>query len=103
MTIAFVLICRDKPGAAGLRANVRPAHLDYIEACAGSVWLAGPLLSEEGEPQGSLLIIAAESEAAARAFAENDPYSKNGLFESVEVRPFRFVKGKLLSGAPPQS
>lgn len=100
MSLAFVLICRDRPDAGGLRASIRPDHLAYIEARAGSVWLAGPLLSAAGEPQGSLLIIEAEDEAAARDFAESDPYSKNGLFESVEVRPFRFVKGKLLGGAP---
>lgn len=100
MMLDFVLICRDKPGSAGLRARLRPAHLDYVEARAGAVWLAGPLLSDAGEPQGSLLIIEAENEAEARAFAESDPYSKSGLFESVEVRPFRFVKGRLLGAEP---
>lgn len=100
MMLDFVLICRDKPGSAGLRARLRPAHLNYVEARAGAVWLAGPLLSDAGEPQGSLLIIEAENEAEARAFAESDPYSKNGLFESVEVRPFRFVKGRLLEAEP---
>lgn len=100
MSFAFVLICRDKPDSGALRARIRPAHLDYIEGRAEAVWLAGPLLSEAGEPQGSLLIIEAGSEAAAWDFAESDPYSKNGLFETVEVRPFRFVKGKLLGGRP---
>lgn len=97
MTVAFVLLCRDRPGSGALRASLRPAHLAYIDARAEAVWLAGPLLSDDGAALGSLLIVAAEDEAAARAFAENDPYSKNGLFESVEVRPFRFVKGRLLA------
>ena len=31
------------------------------------------------------------SEAEAREFARNDPYTKEGVFERVEVRPFRRV------------
>lgn len=100
MTLAFIVMCRDKPESGALRARLRPAHLDYMESRAEAVWLAGPILSATGEPQGSLIVIDAQDEAAARAFAENDPYSKNGLFESVEVRPYRFVKGKLLGAEP---
>jgi uncharacterized protein YciI len=32
-----------------------------------------------------------ESEAAALEFASNDPYALDGVFERVEVKPFRKV------------
>jgi uncharacterized protein YciI len=32
-----------------------------------------------------------ESEADALAFAQGDPYVTNGVFERVEVKPFRKV------------
>jgi uncharacterized protein len=40
---------------------------------------------------GSLIIVDMESEAAALEFARNDPYALDGVFERVEVKPFRKV------------
>ncbi|HOP18917.1 MAG TPA: YciI family protein [Amphiplicatus sp.] len=97
---AFVLLCRDRKDAADLRARLRPAHLDYLEAHFEEVWLAGPLLSDEGSPIGSVVIIDAEDARGARNFANADPYAKGGLFDDVEIRPYRFVKGKLLGAGP---
>jgi len=93
----FALICRDKPDAGDLRRETRERHLAYLEAMAGAVWLAGPMLSDAGAPVGSIIIIEAADRAAAETLAANDPYAKAGLFESVEVTPYRFVTGKLLS------
>ena len=67
---AFVLLCRDRKDAADLRARLRPAHLDYLEAHFEEVWLAGPLLSDEGSPIGSVVIIDAEDARGARNFAQ---------------------------------
>ena len=92
----FVLICKDKRDAAALRASTREAHLAYLEALTSvRLELAGPLLNDDDQPIGSLLIIDAPSREAAHAFAADDPYAKAGLFEDVEIRPFRFVAGDL--------
>tara|TARA_B100001027_G_C16016363_1_gene219147 strand:- start:3 stop:167 length:165 start_codon:yes stop_codon:yes gene_type:complete len=40
---------------------------------------------------GSLIILEANSLAEAKKFAANDPYNLAGLFESVEIRPFKQV------------
>ena len=40
---------------------------------------------------GSLMIVDMESEADAQAFIRNDPYTVQGVFALVEVRPFRKV------------
>lgn len=90
----FVLTCIDKPGALDLRMSTREAHLDYLER-TGLVKVAGPFLDDEGKPCGSMLIIEADDFADARAFGSEDPYCKAGLFQSVDVRPWRVAVGAL--------
>jgi uncharacterized protein YciI len=45
----------------------------------GIMFAAGPLATEDGARVGGLIIIRADSFAAARAIADSDPYHKNGL------------------------
>lgn len=92
---AFTLLCHDKDDSLALRMETRPAHLEYIAEAGENVLLAGPLLNDAGEPAGSLLIIEAEDAAAARYFAEKDPYALAGLFKHVEITPYRIVAGAL--------
>ncbi len=88
----FAIVCLDKPDHGHLRAENRPAHIDYLNANLEHMVLAGPFLSEDGErPVGSLLILEFDDQGQARAFAEGDPYARAGLFESVTIRPFRKV------------
>lgn len=88
----FAFTCVDKPDHGPVRADNRPAHLDYLKANAERVFAAGPILSDDGErPVGSLLIMEFDNLSQARAFADGDPYAKAGLFESVTIRPWRKV------------
>ena len=90
----FALICLDKPNASAVRMEARPRHLTYIDAHKDAVKIAGPFLSEDGQAmRGSLIILEAADMAAARAFAANDPYALAGLFESVEIKPWRWTIG----------
>ncbi|MFC3119091.1 YciI family protein [Jhaorihella thermophila] len=86
------LIGRDKPGALQLRLDNRDAHLAHI-AETGVVHEAGPLLDDQGQMCGSLVILDVEDMDAARDWAEADPYAKAGLFESVELIPWKKVIG----------
>ena len=45
------------------------------------------------QPIGSLLIIEADDRNAAEAFADADPYRKEGVFERVEIRAWRAALG----------
>jgi uncharacterized protein YciI len=54
------------------------AHQIRLEK-QGIMFGAGPLAAEDGARVGGLIIIRAESFAAARAIADSDPYHKNGL------------------------
>src|SRR3546814_2105523 len=86
----FALYCIDKAGHGAVRAENRPAHLDYLNRNLEQLMLAGPLLGDDGTTVlGSLLVIEAADRAAAEAFAAGDPYAKAGLFESVTIKAFR--------------
>jgi|ERR1700761_3854360 uncharacterized protein YciI len=87
----FAITNIDKPDSLALRAATREMHLGYLDSIVAQMVLAGPVLSAEGQPAGSLLIVEAENQAAAEAFAAADPYVKAGLFESVTIRPLRLV------------
>ncbi|MCC6919577.1 MAG: YciI family protein [Alphaproteobacteria bacterium] len=88
----FTVYSVDKPFSAGLRSVTRDQHLAYLAASGTTIRFAGPLMSEDGEKMvGSFLVLEADSLAAARNWAANDPYAKVGLFESSEVRPWRFL------------
>lgn len=86
------LIARDKPGALETRMANRSAHLDYVEQ-TGIVQQAGPLLNNDGQMIGSLLILEVEDVESAMQWAVNDPYSKAGLFGDVEFIPWKKVIG----------
>jgi uncharacterized protein YciI len=86
----IALIARDKPAALNIRKANRDAHLAYLKA-TGVVSQAGPLLDEGGEMTGSLVVLDVEDMAAAQAWASDDPYAKAGLFDSVELIPWKKV------------
>jgi uncharacterized protein YciI len=87
----FAIHCIDKPESGDLRAATRPAHLAHLDEVKGSVLAAGPLLSLEGAPMGSLLIIDFPDRKSAIDFAARDPYAQAGLFASVAVTAWRKV------------
>lgn len=90
--MAYVLICRDKPGALDVRLASRDAHLAYAKA-SGLVRFGGPLIGEDGAMAGSLIALDAPDRAAAEAFAASDPYALAGLFASVEIMEMKVVFG----------
>lgn len=87
----FILLCRDRPGVLSLRMETRAAHLKYFDGYGNKVIFGGPMLDASGDPAGSMLVIEAEDEAAAHRIADGDPYRKAGIFETVEIIPFRTV------------
>jgi uncharacterized protein len=87
----FALLCTDKPNAVDLRMKVRPEHLAYLESLGNAMKSAGPFLTDEGSPTGSLVIIEAADRKAAETIAANDPYARAGLFASVEIKAWRWA------------
>ncbi len=85
----FVIIGYDSPEGTAKRPTHRPAHLKRLEALAleGRLILAGPFTDKTG----SLMVIDADSITEAEAFAREDPYTVHGIFQRVEVHPFKHV------------
>lgn len=95
----YAIIAEDIEDSLEARRSARPAHLARLEAMrdAGRLLLAGPFPAIDAvEPGpagfgGSLIVAEFTDLAAARAWAEADPYRAAGVYRSVEVRPFRKV------------
>lgn len=88
----IALMAHDKPGALEIRKANRDAHLAYIKD-TGVVAQAGPLLDDAAQMCGSLVILDVADMAAAQAWADNDPYAKAGLFDSVTLKAWNRVIG----------
>jgi uncharacterized protein YciI len=86
----IALIARDKTGALETRKANREAHLAYIDA-TGVVEQAGPLLDADDQMIGSLVVLDVADMEAAQDWANNDPYAKTDLFQSVELIPWKRV------------
>jgi uncharacterized protein len=87
----FAIICTDKPGHLALRIATRPGHVAYLASLDAQARLAGPFLDEEGEMNGTLVIVDVADRATAQAIADDDPYAKAGLFQSVDIRAWRWA------------
>lgn len=91
----FAVQCRDKANSLAVRLENRPAHLAYLEQHGDRLVMAGPLLTEDHQtPIGSLLVLDFEDRAALDAFLAVEPYVVAGLFERVDILPFRKVLPK---------
>jgi hypothetical protein len=74
------------------RLPFREQHLAHARSAAerGELRLAGTL----AEPADTaLIVLRGDSADAAKAFAEKDPYVRNGLVQRWEVRPWNVVVG----------
>ena len=91
----FVISCIDRPDSLALRMATREAHLAYANTGEKpvKVRIGGPYLDEKGNMAGSLLIVDAPDRATVEQFSRDDPYVKAGLFQSVDIRPYRVTVG----------
>lgn len=89
----------DRSDALASRLGARSAHLERLHALRdeGRLMLAGPCPAIDAEDpgpagfSGSLIVAEFPSLEDARAWAQADPYVDAGVYERVEVRPFRRV------------
>jgi uncharacterized protein len=88
----YALLCTDKPNSLELRVKLRPDHLAHLDKLGAKAKAAGPFLDDAGNMCGSLLIIEAADRADAEKMAAEDPYAQGGLFASVEIKAWRWVR-----------
>lgn len=95
----YSIICKDKEDSLRLRLETRESHLKRIDLLNkdGRILIAGPNPAiDSKEPgqagfTGSIIIAKFNSIEAAKKWAEEDPYMVAGVFNSIEVMPFKKV------------
>jgi uncharacterized protein len=98
----FTLYCIDKAGSGERRLALRAIHRAHVATVADRLAAAGPLFADDGITMiGSLLIVDFEDRAALDAWLKDEPFTQQGVYESVTVRPFLNVWPQR-TGAPPQ-
>ncbi len=95
----YAIIAEDVENSLADRLAARPAHLERLTALRdqGRLILAGPHPAidsdDPGEAgfSGSLVVAEFDSLEHARAWADDDPYIKAGVYAKVTVKPFKKV------------
>lgn len=93
----YVIMGHDAPGSLAKRIEARPAHVARLrDLCdAARLLVAGPCPAiDAADPgpagyTGSVVIAEFGALEEARAWADADPYLAAGVYERVDVRPFR--------------
>ena len=89
--------CTDGEHGATLRETHLQAHLAHVKTHIGRYAVAGPL-KQGDRTVGSLLVIEADNEKAARSFFETDPYFLAGVWQAIRSHEFRAVAGEWVGG-----
>lgn len=95
----YAIIAQDVDNSLEKRLEARPSHLVRINTLLdqGRLILAGPHPAIDCEDpgdagfSGSLIVAEFESLEDAKAWADEDPYNKAGVYSSVTVKPFKKV------------
>jgi hypothetical protein len=81
--------------AADRRDVHRPAHRAFLRELfdAGKLAASGPFAAADGRPDGALLVVRADDEAAALALLGADPFLLQGLIDDRTARGWVPVTG----------
>jgi uncharacterized protein YciI len=85
------MIAKDKPGMLEKRLATRPVHLDHLKAMGEKLVLAGALIGADGNPEGSIIVLDADTLETATAKLTADPFIRDGIFGDVEIKPWRIA------------
>jgi uncharacterized protein len=93
----FLVVAKDGTdgGALERRRKTRPNHLESIGPLvdAGNVLVGGAILDEDGEMIGSVLLLDFPGRSDLDAWLARDPYVTDGVWQDIEVHPFRTAVG----------
>lgn len=92
----YLLIYDAAPDYLERRGEFRAEHLalGWAAHARGEMLLGGALPAVEGAAGGAVFVFQGDSSAAAEAFAQADPYVRNGLILRWRVRPWMTVIGE---------
>lgn len=95
----YLILAKDVNDSLPLRKQARSDHLARLDALRdeGRLMTAGPMPAVDSEDPGeagftgSIIIAEFESLDAARDWADADPYKSAGVYDSIEVVPYKKV------------
>jgi len=95
----YVIIGEDTNNSLEKRLSVRELHLGRLRALQdeGRLLMAGPFPAIDAEDPGpagftgSLIVAEFNSLEDAQEWANNDPYTSEGIFRNVIVKPYKKV------------
>ncbi len=86
----FVVHALDKKGAE--RKKFYEEHRAYVGTAASKricMIMSGPILAEDGDTSaGSFYFLEAPDRQTVVDFNKNDPFTRNGVWEKVEINAF---------------
>jgi len=92
----FLLVAYDgtDPDALDRRMKVRPDHLERIAVMkkSGEFLLGGAILDENEKMIGSMIVYEFPDRQALDKRLEEEPYLTGGVWQKVEIRPYRLAK-----------
>ena len=97
----YFIHAQDRPGSLEARLANRPAHLARLRELQdqGRLLTAGPLPAIDADDpgpagfSGSLLVVEFDSLEDARTWADADPYLAAGVYDQVDIYPYKVVFG----------
>lgn len=88
----FVIHALDKRDGLTERRKYYDEHRAYVGTAASKricMIMSGPLLAEDGDTSaGSFYFVEAPDRETVVNFNKGDPFSKNGVWETVEINAF---------------
>jgi uncharacterized protein YciI len=92
----FLLIAYDgtDPEAHQRRLKVREQHLHKIGLLRmkGEFLFGGAILDESSKMIGSMIVYEVADRQAIDEILKDEPYITNGVWEKIEIRPFRLAR-----------
>lgn len=88
----FLVIAKDKHGHETVRDQLRPKRLRWLEDNKKGLVAAGGMTDDQNQHvHGGLMIVDMADRGKAEAFANDDPFTKAGLYDTLEVVRWRRV------------
>jgi uncharacterized protein YciI len=93
----YAILAEDREDSLEQRLKVRPEHVERLKKLQheGRLLLAGPHPAIDAEDpgaagfSGSLIVAEFPDLESAKAWADDDPYIKAGVYARVNVKPFK--------------
>ncbi len=95
----YAIMSQDVENSLEKRLAARPAHLERLQLLKqqGRLILAGPHPAIDTQDpgaagfSGSLVVAEFDSLTDAQTWADTDPYLESGVYQNVNVKPFKKV------------